>query len=215
MNRAALVLFCSLTAAGACESDGDVTTEVDPSREASCACRLAAQFDNLALCVSPSTAFAPSHVYSTSWDEVQKKPVCEPWRDPQPTPTAPWTRLRVSSACRGTGQLCMTVRAGNAASLSSDDCDLTMRCSDIRYDTPDQVVELAPLAGWTAATQECATRHEQAGAYLELTVRSDELGCGMGVEQTTRIPVCPARCQDNPQGAGCDVCGSGQILTTL
>jgi hypothetical protein len=216
MKPAVLLLLCSLTALlGACGGDDDIARDVDPASETSCACRLATQLDNLALCVSPATALAPAHVYSSSWDELQKKPVCEPWRDPQPTPTAPWSKLRVSSACLGSGQLCLTVRAGNAASLSSDDCDLAMRCAEIAYDTPNQPLELTPLAGWTATTPACAQRHAQAGAYLELTVRSDQLGCGMGLEQTTRIPVCPARCQDDPRGAGCDVCGTGQVLTTL
>jgi hypothetical protein len=185
-----------------CGDDRPTTTTIDHATEPTCPCRLATKFANLALCVSPTTAFAPAHVYSTSWDATQMTSSCDPYRDPQPAPSAPWTTVQVSSAC-------------NASSLSSDDCTLAMRCSDIAYTTPNQIVDLAPLAGWTAESSACAQRQEQVGAYLELSLSSDKLGCGMGLDQVTRIPVCPARCQTDPSATGCEICSNGSILTTL
>jgi hypothetical protein len=203
-----VTVVCLAVAAG-CGDGGSLATEGSSSTMRDCACRLATQFDNLALCVSPSTAFAPSHVYSSSWDATTQAPGCEPWRNPQPAPTAAWTGLKVSSACQGTAQVCVSIRAGDVKNLSADDCTLATRCSSITYTTPNQIVESLPLAGWTAESSGCAQRHEQTGAYLEFTVQSDTLGCGMGVDQTIRVGVCPARCQTDPKGAGCEVCGSG------
>jgi len=210
LRRVQVVVVCLLFVAG-CGDEGPLETEGSSSMTPDCACRLATQFDNLALCVSPSTAFAPSHVYSSSWDATAKVPACEPWRDPQPVPVAAWTGVKVSSACQGSAELCVSIRAGNAKQLSADDCTLATRCSSIAYTTPNQIVDVAPLTGWTAESSGCALRHEQVGAYLEFTVQSETLGCGMGAAQTTRVSVCPARCQANPAGSGCDVCGNGAI----
>ncbi|MDB4974513.1 MAG: hypothetical protein JWN48_2854 [Myxococcaceae bacterium] len=217
LRRVSSLLSCLAlaTVGSACGDDAPVQRQVDNARDPTCPCRLATQFENLGLCVSPSTAFAPSHVFSSSWDATLAKPVCEPYRDPQPTPSKPWSGVKVSSSCAGTGQLCISVRAGSATNLSSDDCTLAMVCSDIDYTTPGQIAALAPLAGWSAQSSACALRQEQTGAYLELSLRSDQLGCGMGLEQVTRISVCPGRCQDNPAGPGCDVCQSGALLETL
>lgn len=216
MKRHLFAMFVCLAGSVSCsDDDAALETERDPASEATCPCRLATQIDNLSLCVSPTTAFAPTHVYSTSWDSTTNTPSCEPWRDPQPAPTAPWSKVKVSSKCTGTGQLCVTVRAGSSKSVSTEDCTLATRCSAIAYPTPDQILELAPLAGWSAESSACALRHEQLGAYLEVSVNSEQLGCGQGVERTTRIAVCPARCQEDPLGPGCDVCGEGSVMTTF
>ena len=219
-RRIAGTLLCLAVSIGACGSDStSSSTATDVSHVMAvgpgCECRLGTQFQNLALCVSPTTSFAASHVYSTSWDDVQGKAVCEPWRDPQPAPAAPWSKLQVSSACAGSGRLCVTVRAGDIAHVSPDDCTLGSDCSDIDYPIPNQQLELAPLAGWVAQSSDCALRREQLGAYLELTLSSAKLGCGMGLDQIERIPVCPTRCQDDPKGVGCEICGNGKTLTSL
>jgi hypothetical protein len=210
MTRYAEVsLLCLLLGAG-CGDDSGLRTEDNPSSADDCPCRLATQFENLALCVLPTTAFGPTRVYSSSWDATSNKPICEPATvGPQPTPTAPWTAVKVSSACQGTAELCVSVRAGDVKSLSAEDCTLATRCTSIDYSTPNQIVDVLPLAGWMAESSGCALRHEQLGAYLEFTVQSETLGCGMGVESTTRVAVCPSRCQANPTAAGCETCGNG------
>jgi hypothetical protein len=211
MTRYAMVSLVCFVAVVGCGDDDATSSEGDPSTVADCPCRLATQFDNLALCVSPSTAFAPAHVYSSSWDATAKAVSCEPWRDPQPAPSAAWTGVKVSSACQGNAEICVSIRAGNAKTPSSDDCTLATRCSSVAYTTPNQIVEALPFAGWTAESSNCAKRHEQLGAYLEFTARSTTLGCGMGTDTTTRLPVCPARCQTDPAAAGCETCGSGAV----
>jgi hypothetical protein len=215
MSRLALASLCSLVWLNGCGDDASVASEGDPATEADCTCRLAARFSNLALCVSPTTAFAESHVYSTSWDDASGRPVCEPWQERQPDPAQPWSKVQISSACQGSGELCISIRAGDVKAISAEDCTLATRCTSIAYTTPNQIVDLAPLAGWSAQSSACALRHEQTGAYLELVVRSDTLGCGMGLDQVSRLGVCPARCRDVPSGPGCDVCGQGNVLTTF
>jgi hypothetical protein len=215
MTRYALVSLVCLVVGVGCGDEGGLTTADNPSTTPDCPCRLATQFDNLALCVSPSTAFAPAHVYSSSWDAAGKAVSCEPWRNPQPAPAAPWTGVKVSSACQGNAELCVSIRAGDAKNVSSEDCTLSTRCSSIAYATPNQIIDALPLSGWTAESSNCAQRHEQLGAYLEFTVRSATLGCGMGTDTTTRVAICPARCEANPAGAGCEVCSKDKEPTPI
>jgi len=216
MKRGALswLLSCAVWASvAACASD-DARLETDESSaEADCACRLETQVDNLALCVSPTTAFAPAHVFSSSWSASDGRAVCEPWRDPQPVPSAPWSKLRVSSRCTGEGALCITVRAGRVASPSANDCVLVERCVPFTYATANGVLELPPLAAWVAESSACALRNEQVGSYYEFRLRSEQLGCGSEAERVTRVAVCPARCRSEPRGEGCEVCGSEQVMT--
>jgi len=209
MGRYVLVTTICLLVAAGCGDGESLAIDDSSSTNPDCPCRLATQLDNLALCVSPGTAFAPSHVYSSSLDATTQAPSCEPWRDPQPVPTGVWSGVKVSSACEGTAQLCVSIRAGDVKNLSAEDCTLATRCTSIAYTTPNQILQVLPLAGWTAESSGCAQRQEQTGAYLEFTVQSDALGCGMGVDQTTRIGICPARCRSDPKGSGCDVCGTG------
>lgn len=206
------MLFALVTCV-ACGDDEPVQQTEDPA-EAECPCRLDAEIDNLALCVSPTTAFAPTHVYSTFWNPLAQRAECEPWRDPQPIPASPWSAVRVSSACQGSGQLCVTVKAGAANNFSVDDCVLTTRCVPFDYMTPADVVELAPLGAWVAESSACAERHEQLGAYLEFSFDSEQLGCGMG-DRVTRLAVCPARCEGDRTRPGCEMCGVPRIVTSF
>jgi len=196
----------------ACGDDPALRTGEDPASD-DCPCRLETQLDNLALCVSPSTAFAPTHVFSSSWSEGDRGPMCEPWRAMQPVPSKPWSGVRISSRCAGGGQLCVTARSGRVSEADESDCILTRRCVTFAYTTPGQVVELAPLGAWVAESSECSLRHEQLGGYLEFAVTSNELGCGAEADRITRVAVCPPRCQAEPDGEGCEVCGGPEIMT--
>lgn len=210
ISRLLVLLACALPACG--DADAALDTNEDPVRD-DCACRLAAQIDNLALCVSPSTAFAPPHVYSSSRSDASAPPTCEAWRAPQPVPSTAWSALRISAPCAGQGKLCITLRAGRVRSPSADDCVLVERCLDFAYENVGHVVELPALAAWVAESSECALRNEQIGSYYEFRLDSDQLGCATEAERVTRVAVCPARCESNPQGEGCDVCGRPQIMT--
>lgn len=209
------VLCCALVllALAGCGDDDSIETSEGAAR-ADCPCRLATQIDNLAVCIAPSSAFGPAHVYSTSLRESDRRPVCEPFASPQPVPAAAWSKLRVSAPCVGEGQLCVTVRAGRLDATSADDCVLAQRCSSVAYASPNQVAEVAPLAGWLAESSACAVRYEQLGGYIELTLDSQSLGCGMGsgTQRVTRVAVCPPRCEREPQAAGCEVCGGPQAM---
>ncbi len=201
-----------LLAGGGCGDDSTRTVE-DPAR-AVCQCRLDTQIANLALCVSPTTSFAPTHVYSTFWNDVGGKAECEPWRSPQPVPAMPWSKVQISSRCQGSGQVCVTVKAGMASSRSAEDCVLTTRCSAFDYTTPDQPLELAPLGAWVAESSECASRYEQLGGYFELTAPSQQLGCG-NPDEITYVPICPTFCNTDPNAAGCEVCGGPGIMPSF
>ena len=212
MARLAALSIAVLFAAVGCGDDEAVQMVEDPAG-ADCPCRLATVIDNLALCVSPTTAFASTHVYSTFWNDLTREPECEPWRAPQPVPAIPWSKLRISSQCAGNGQLCVTLKAGQENNLSPDDCLLTTQCTAFDYTTPGQVAELAPLGAWVAESSECALRYEQLGGYLEFRVDSAQLGCGMSADDVTRVAVCPTRCEADPTAAGCEICGEPQIMT--
>lgn len=178
-----------------------------------CACRLEVNFENLAVCASPTTPNAPSHVYSSAWDTAVKQPACEPWADPQPVPSKDWSRyVDVRSVCAGEGRLCIVLKAGDAKAVSADDCELTRHCADISYPAADVTTSLGPLPSWVGSMA-CAARYEQLGGYLELNVASAQLGCG--ANETLRLAICPSRCSDNPLGQGCETCGSGPVTSTF
>jgi hypothetical protein len=192
-----------------CGGDADLNTGEDPVEVADCECAVATKIANLALCISPTTAFSPAHVYSSSWNVEAGSPACEPWRSPQPLPATPWSTIQVSSKCAGTGQFCITVRSGNAAQPLPDDCSLARVCTSIDYAGGEQITALAPLPSWVAESSDCAQRYERDGGYLEFVVESEQLGCNMGSGRRKLVPLCPTRCEADPKGAGCEICGNG------
>lgn len=209
MNHRSAVAALAL-ALSACSDDPRLDTARDPA-EATCACPLDVQLDNLGICASPATAFAPAHVFSSHRVDGGVS-MCEPWRDPQPVPSRPWSAVRISAPCAGDGRLCVTLRAGRAESPTSDDCTLTERCVSFEYTDAGVVADLSPLGAWAAQTGACTQRYDQEGGYLEFRSDSAELGCGTSTSMR-RVAVCPARCQDAPTGQGCDVCGGPAIMT--
>ncbi|HEX5657831.1 MAG TPA: hypothetical protein VFX59_11580 [Polyangiales bacterium] len=203
----------ALLAVGCADDGNGLRTADDPVMVGECPCRLEVKFENLAICASPTTPSAPAHVFSSSWDLTAKHPVCGAWAEPQPVPSDPWSRsIDIKSACTGAAQFCLVLKAGDAKALSADDCELTRRCNDIDYPVANATQMLGALPGWVGTTA-CAARYEQLGGYLELNVASTQLGCGTGAVE--RIQICPSRCNDNPLGAGCDICGDGSVLTTF
>lgn len=206
-KRAMVVSFVAL-ALGCGDDDGFSRREEPASVE--CPCALDVSLENLALCMSPTTAFGPAHVYSSHLDPASGAPVCEPARNPQPQPAMPWSALRASSQCAGTGQFCVTVWAGEVG--GADDCELTRVCSAVAAPGGQQVVDLAALPSWTAASSACAQRYEQEGGYLEFSVDSEQLGCEREDGSKRVVPLCPSRCQTDPSGPNCDSCGNGPIL---
>jgi hypothetical protein len=206
ISLASVLLGCADEGAG-------LRTTDDPVRVGDCPCRLEAKFENLAICASPTTPSAPAHVFASSWDLAAKRAVCEPWAEPQPVPSQDWSRsVDVRSACTGTGQLCLLLKAGDSRAIHADDCELTRHCADVAYPTANTVISLGAIPAWVGTTA-CAARYEQLGGYLEFNVRSSDLGCGTGA--TERIQICPSRCNDNPLAAGCEACGDGSVLTTF
>jgi hypothetical protein len=213
MGRGIILGFCLL--AFACGDDKAVTIETNPVQVETCPCRLTTAFDNLAVCVSATGAFGPAQVYSSYVRPGASGPECGVRQQTPTAPILPWTSLTVRSACTGTGQFCVTIRGGDYNNPSVADCTLATRCSSIAYGTPNIDAQLEPLASWVAESNDCATRYEQMGGYLEFVVESDQLGCNMGEAQQKRVPLCPVRCRDNPMGEGCDVCGAPQVSTTF
>ncbi len=212
MGRIAALSMGFLFTAGGCGDDSLQTA--GNSAKAGCECRLDTVIQNLALCASPTTAFAATHVYSTFWNSVEQKPDCEPWRDPQPVPAMPWSNVSISSRCQGSGQICITMKAGNVKSPSADDCVLTSRCTSFDYTTPGQSMDVAPLGAWVAESSECASRYEQVGGYLELTAPSDTLGCG-DPNEVTRQAICPVSCSSDPTADSCSICGGPTLMPSF
>lgn len=192
-----------------CGDDDDFATGEQPA-SVECPCALDVSLENLALCISPTTAFGPAHVYSSHWDRAASAPACEPARNPQPVPAMPWSGLKVSSMCAGTGQFCVTVWAG--APGGAEDCQLARVCSPVDYLGGQQIVDLAALSPWVAESSACAQRYESEGGYLEFEVDSEQLGCDRGDGSKKLVPLCPVRCQADPSGEGCSTCGNGPVL---
>jgi hypothetical protein len=199
-----------IACASGCGDDG-VSTGQDPV-SVRCECPLDAKIENLALCISPTTAFAPAHVYSSHWSSVDSRAVCDPWRDPQPLPSDAWSKIEVSSQCAGTGQFCVGVWSGSSQAPSASDCQLARVCSAIDYAGGNQRLELPAIPSWVAESSECAQRYEREGGYLEFIVQSDQLGCDTTAGSTKLVPLCPVRCQADPKGPGCNICGNGPIV---
>lgn len=195
----------------ACGGDDDLKTGEDPA-SSECMCALDTKIDNLALCISPTTAFEPAHVFSSSLASAAAQPTCEPWRMPQPVPSAPWSSIRVSSPCAGTGNFCVAVWSGSAQTPTLNDCQLARVCTPVAYAGNGQIVELAALPAWVAESSECAQRYERDGGYLEFVVESEQLGCGGATGKSTLVPLCPTRCQADPKGQGCEICGNGPVI---
>ena len=191
-----------------CGDDDELETGEEPA-SVECPCALDVSLENLALCISPTTAFGPAHVYSSHWDAAASAPACEPARAPQPTPALPWSSLKVSSQCAGTGQFCVAVRAGEPG---SEDCQLARVCSAVDYLGGQQIVDLAALPSWVAESSACAQRYENEGGYLEFEIESAQLGCDRGDGSKKVVPLCPVRCQTDPSGANCETCGNGPVL---
>jgi hypothetical protein len=195
----------------ACADQAPLDRSADPSRSP-CACPLDAELSNLALCVSPSTAFAPAHVFSSHRTDGGAV-ACEPWRAPQPLPAQPWSSARISSPCAGAGMLCVRVRSGDVRAAQPSDCTLTERCVSFDYPVPNLIREVAPVGAWVAESDACAQRYEQQGGYIEFRVDSAQLGCGEGAERITRVAVCPTRCQADARMPGCEACGGPEVTT--
>lgn len=208
-KHALLLAFAAL--ALACNGEDDLTTGEQPATPG-CECPLDAKLDNLALCISPTTAFEAAHVYSSSLEGGDEGASCEPARVPQPKPVAPWSRLTVSSPCAGTGEFCITIWSGNARQPGFGDCRLARVCSAVDYAGNRAQVELAPLPSWVAESSDCAQRYEREGGYLQFEVVSEQLGCNMEMGSTKLVPLCPVRCEADPAGEGCAACGNGPIV---
>lgn len=203
------VLATGVWLLAACAGDDDLDVGSDPA-QVNCPCRLRTSIENLAVCVAAPTLGEGAHVYSSSWAEGAAAPTCERRQTPQPAPADPWSRVRVRSACTGTGELCVTVRARSGGERSPDDCVLATRCSPFGYPVAEAEAELPPLGSWVDSS-ECAQRYDQYGGYLEFALTSDALGCNMGGTQITTTDICPVRCQQEPNAAGCEICGAPQV----
>ena len=210
MGKRSLV-FGLVALALACGDDEGLRTGEMPA-SADCLCPLDLKIENLAVCISPTTPFASAHLYSTHLDPATSRPACEPWRDPQPRPVNPWSALRGSSSCAGSGEFCVAIRSGNAGEPAATDCQVARVCSSVQVAGGEQVMELPPLPSWVAESSECAQRYERDGGYLEFVFESEQLGCGTGDGSRRIVPLCPTRCEAAPTGPGCEVCGNGPAV---
>ncbi|MFT3927892.1 MAG: hypothetical protein QM778_35520 [Myxococcales bacterium] len=207
-----LVAMSALLAA--CSGSG--VDGAPPGEEApltGCECGLDWQIDNLAVCVVRQTGFTQASVYSSHLDTngIQH---CDPARTaPQPVPADAWSANRVKSACAGTGTLCIALKQGmmDADGGVSSSCTLLEHCSEIDYTTPNEPLELPPLAAWSVADANCANSYDQGAGFYEFNLTSDAFSCGAkNPTLINRRPACPPGCDLEPAGtprcAVCDLC---------
>jgi hypothetical protein len=182
------------------------------SQVASCDCPIDWQVDNLAVCVSPHTAFTETLLFSSSLGEGDALQ-CDAARSfPQPVPSQAWSAQRISSPCTGSGKLVLRVRQGQAESAGADDCVLAQQEFDFDYATAKAPLALAPVAAWSAKDAACARAYEDEGGYLEFRVESEKLGCGEGGTSVKYVNQCPVGCDlaDNRALPKCKACAKDQ-----
>ena len=214
MHSSRVVFLATLLAgAVACDDQKAVTQSQDPS---TCSCPLSIQVDNLAICAAQSTLTAPPRVYSSAQTAGQATCEDDDGKFPHRVPTAPWSKVRISSPCNGKGKMCFSLRHGTADQPKESDCVLAQECVEFDYETSDGgTFEIPEMPGWTVTDQACAFKYEREGGYIEFHAEEAEVGCNSGLEGSLRTQTCPVHCAQQPDGPGCDACSNEPIRDDL
>jgi hypothetical protein len=142
---------------------------------------------------------------------------CEPGvqSDEEAAQPADWTTSRLTAECAGQFELCFTLKAGDAARPSPDDCTLQRLCIDTWYPRPGAAQELPSLPGWQSAPDTCTKQFIQQGGYGELSVLGTSADCdavddGHGAPYVfKRTRYCSTQCALTPGRPECKACDTG------
>ncbi len=133
---------------------------------------------------------------------------------PQPVPSEPWSRQRITSACTGDVRLCVSLKHGDAENPTDSDCEIMEYCFDAAYESAGKTLELPDLPGWSATDADCSNKFFEKG-YVEF--RGDgELGCN-NVPRINRVQICPAKCATEAEkdSKECKKCGTARLRSSF
>jgi len=126
-----------------------------------------------------------------------------------------WSTSTLNVDCAGQFTLCFTIKAGDVANPSADDCVVMETCHDVFYEEArvDQV--LADLPSWRSLDNACAEAFDMRGGYGEMSVLGESVECdeiddGSGGRYVFhRTNYCAPSCQMTPTAPGCSECRTG------
>jgi hypothetical protein len=118
----------------------------------------------------------------------------------------PWSSSSVSADCTGRFQLCLTLKAGDRANPSPNDCVVARVCTEGDYLMPGVEQMFPPLPSWKATDLTCTRRFAESGGYGEMSVRGTTVGCDDLDRVFNRISYCPLRCRTDPNTPECMNC---------
>lgn len=215
LSLLALAIGCSSSFVTGCSGQGGGTPSMQDEQASTCRCPLDWQVDNMAVCVSPHTAFTQTLLFSSHVDSAGEI-ACDSARPfPQPVPEEAWSSQRIASPCAGHGTLSIKVRQGDAKEPSDDDCVIAEHTLDFDYAKAGAPQELAPVGAWSAQDQTCARAYEEEGGYLEFRIESEQIGCDRSGSTVKYVAICPVGCDITPDQPKCKVCGGQQLSNRL
>lgn len=126
-------------------------------------------------------------------------------------PSAPWSTDTLAAACPGHYRLCLTLKAGSAASPQASDCALAQSCAEGDYTGANQPETWPTLPSWiaTGAQQACAEVFQDSGGYGELTITGTPTGCAAVTQTIGTTTYCPLSCNGANPPAACASCVAG------
>ncbi len=180
------------------------------------------ELDNMSPCFITDPRDSSIYAVSTSIDAsgMSGCPVLAPINPlsppaPPSAPPNPWTTNQLTVDCAGHYKLCYSIKAGDGANPTANDCVLVKSCATVWYQTAGVKQELPDLPGWASPDAICAKMFQDGGGYGEMTVKGlsvecDEIDDGTGAEYVfNRRGYCPAICNTDPMAAGCARCVQG------
>jgi hypothetical protein len=131
---------------------------------------------------------------------------------PDTLPTANWSTDTITADCSGRFTLCLTLKAGNAASPQPGDCEVAHSCVTGDYVDVNKAQTFPPLPPWLAtspAQQACSQKFATTGGYGEMSVDGLTVTCDKFSRVFNRVNYCPLTCNTNPTDPACTNCMQG------
>ncbi len=126
-------------------------------------------------------------------------------------PTVPWSTDTLTTDCPGHYRLCVTLKAGKAATPLDNDCTIAQSCAEDDYKMASVAQKWKDLPPWMTASADlpCAQQFRDGGGYAQLTATGTATNCGPITKTMALIAFCPLSCNTDPNSAACMNCKPG------
>jgi len=126
-------------------------------------------------------------------------------------PTANWATDTVTADCSGRFKLCLTLKAGAAATPKTTDCIVSTTCVTGDYIDVNKAQAFPPLPAWITNSSQtaCAQKFATSGGYGEMSVDGETVTCDKFNRVFNRVGYCPLSCNTNPTDPACAMCAQG------